>query len=366
MKRKDLMKALASVTLCVTGALCVCACGGKKQSAEEVLAEASVEQAPVRDVVYTKAVRQEVPQIETFTGTVEGYATNNISPKASVRIEKIFVEVGNHVRAGQKLAQMDVSGLTQAKLKMENDKIEFERTKQLYEVGGISKSEYDTKKKDYEVSLSEYENSAINTYLVSPINGVVTARNYDAGDMYASADGAVFTVEQIRPVKIKVNVSEVLYPYIKKDTPIDITLDVYGDEIFKGKVHIVYPSLDASTRTFPVEVTIDNANERVRPGMFARVAFKYATANNVVVPDVAVVKQTGSGDHYVYTVDENNKVVFKKVKLGRVIGTNYEIKSGVEEGDKVIIQGLNVVTNGAQVNAKEGEPAPFTPDNLLN
>lgn len=366
MKRKNLMKALASVALFGAVVVGVCACGGKTPGAEEVLAEASVEQAPVRDVVYSLAKRQQVPQIETFTGTVEGYATNNISPQASVRIEKIFVEVGSHVRAGQKLAQMDASNLTQAKLKLDNDKLEYERNKQLYEVGGISKSEYDTRKKDYEVSLSSYENLVTNTYLISPINGVVTARRYDAGDMYSSADGALFTVEQIRPVKITINVSEALYPYIKKNTPIDITLDVYGEEIFKGKVHIIYPSLDAATRTFPVEVTIDNTNERVRPGMFARVTFKYAVENNVVVPDVAVVKQTGSGDHYVYTVDSNNKVVFKKVKLGRVIGTNYEIKSGVEEGDKVIIQGINVVVNGAEVNAKEGEPAAFTPDNLIN
>lgn len=354
MNKRNFFKGIASVSLCIVAAGLAVSCGGKKGVAEE---------APkLREVTVMAATSRAVDQIEKFTGTVEAYNLNNISPQTASRIEKIFVEVGDHVVRGQRLAQMDASSLTQAKLQMENKKIEFERTKQLYEVGGASKSEYDTDKMSYDIAVTSYENLLTNTYLISPITGVVTARNYDAGDMYVGGN-PLFTVEQIRPVKIMISATEKLFTKIKKGSEVDVTFDAFGDELFKGKIHLIYPSLDASTRSFPIEVTLGNANERIRPGMFARVSIKYGEENNIVVPDVAVIKQTGSGDHYVYVV-ENNKTVFKKVVLGQILGTEYEIKSGVNEGDMIIVQGQNSVVNGQEVNAKVGEPAKFVPDNL--
>ena len=148
-------------------------------------------------------------------------------------------------------------------------------------------------------------------------------------------------------MKLKVNVSESLFTQIKKGMEVDVKLDVYGDEVFKGKVSLVYPTIDPSTRTFPVEIAIANANQRVRPGMFARVTFSYGTANHVVVPDKAVVKQTGSGDRYVY-VYNNGTIEFKKVELGRRLGTEYELIDGVASGDNVVTEGHSRVVNGGK------------------
>ena len=349
-----IINAIALAAICLTAATS-CNSGKKTDSAQG-------KEEKLTGVTIMAATSKDVDQVEIFTGTVEGYNTNNISPQSPGRIERIFVEVGDHVGRGQRLAQMEATNLTQAKLQMENNKMEFERTKQLFEIGGASQSEYDSRKMAYEISQTTYNNLSANTYLISPISGVVTARNYDAGDMYSGAM-PLYTIQQIRPVKIKVNAPESLYGKIKKGQAVDVRLDVYGDEVFEGRVHLVYPSLSAASRTFPVEITIANGNERVRPGMFARVTFKYGTEHNIVVPDVAVVKQMGSGDHYVYTVVDGI-VVFNKVKLGQLIGTEYEIKSGLNEGDMIIVEGQNRVVNGQKVNAKEGEPASFTPDNL--
>jgi len=357
MHTKDYMKFFAAVAVfgaVISGAS---SCGQSKKDK----AAAQADSTKVQDVTVTKISAQDVDQIETFTGTVEGYNTNNISPKMGARIQRIFVEVGDHVSRGQRLAIMDASSLTQAKLQMQNNKQEFERSKQLYEVGGTSKSDYDARKMAYDVSLSNYQNLAENTYLISPISGVVVARNYDQGDMFNSGGQPLFTVDQIRPVKIKVNVSEELFNSIKKGMNVSVQLDVFGDEVFKGKVHLAYPSVDATSRTFPVEVTIENQNERVRPGMFARVTFNYGKEHHVVVPDVSVVKQVGSGDRYVYTVVDG-KVVYRKVELGRQFGKMCEVKSGLNDGDEVIVEGQSVVNNGEKVRAKEGEPAAFTPD----
>ena len=313
-----------------------------KSGEGEVAAEVQV----IPQVRTQQVFEREVEQIETFTATVEAEVKNNISPMMSLRIKQVFVEVGDNVKKGQILARLDATNLEQARLKMVNDSIEFARIDQLYQVGGISKSNWDAMKMAANVSRSSYENLLENTILRSPVNGIVTARNYDAGDMYAMA-APVYVVEQITPVKLKVNVSESLFTQIKKGMEVDVKLDVYGDELFKGKVSLVYPTIDAATRTFPVEITIANANQRVRPGMFARVTFSYGTANHVVVPDKAVVKQTGSGDRYVY-VYNNGTIEFKKVELGRRLGTEYELINGVASGDNVVTEGHSRVVNGGK------------------
>ena len=118
--------------------------------------------------------------------------------------------------------------------------------------------------------------------------------------------------------------------------------------LFRSKVSLVYPTIDAATRTFPVEVKIDNAGEKVRPGMFARATMNFGSKNHVVVPDQAVVKQAGSGDRYVY-VYKDGKVSYQKVELGRRMGNRYEILSGVEDGDEVVITGQNRLINGIEV-----------------
>ena len=306
----------------------------------------AVEAEAIPQVKVQQVFQRDVEQIETFTATVQAEVKNNISPMMSLRIKEVLVEVGDNVKKGQILARLDATNLEQAKLKMINDSIEFARIDQLYKVGGISKSNWDAMKMATTVSKSSYKNLLENTVLRSPIDGIVTARNYDAGDMYAMA-APVYVVEQITPVKLMVNVSEKLFTQIKKGMEVDVKLDVYGEENFKGKVSLVYPTINAATRTFPVEISIANANQRVRPGMFARVTFSYGTAQHVVVPDQAVVKQTGSGDRYVY-VYNNGTIEFKKVELGRRLGTEYELIGGVESGDNVVTEGHSRVVNGGK------------------
>lgn len=290
---------------------------------------------------------ERVEQISVFTGTVEAQVTNKIAPQTSVRIGKIYVEVGDNVRKGQKLVEMDDANLIQAKVKFDNDKIEFERLEELYKIGGASKSDRDAKKLAYDISKTNYNNLAENTTLLSPISGIVTVRNYDSGDMY-SVSNPILVVEQISPVKLKINVSEVLFTSIKKGMAVDVITDVYENQKFIGIVNLVYPSIDPNTRTFPVEVILENADHKIRPGMFARVSMTHGVKDRVVVNDRAIIKQTGSGDKYVYVVTDG-KVEFKKVELGRRMDDQFEVVSGLEAGDQAIITGQSRLTNGMEV-----------------
>lgn len=290
---------------------------------------------------------QAVDQIQEFTATVEANIVNNIAPQTSGRIKKLSVEVGDHVNAGQLLAIMDDTSLKQTKLQLDNQELEFNRIDELYKVGGTSKSSWDALKTQLDVTRAIYANLEENSKLISPVSGIVTVRNYDSGDMYSSSD-PIYTVEQIRPVKLMVNVSESYFKYIKKGLDVVVKMDVYPGEEFAGKVSLVYPTIDASTRTFPVEIKINNTDERIRPGMFARVTMSFGVLDHIVAPDLAIVKQAGAGDRYVY-VYKNGKVSFEKVVLGRRMGNRYEVLSGLSDGDQVVTSGQTRLINGIDV-----------------
>ncbi len=320
--------------------LVLASCGGNSESTNT---EAQVEKPQVK---LAKATSEDIPQTETYTATVESDVKNNIAPNTPYRIEKIYFEVGDQVRKGQVLVQLDASSLRQMKLQVENTQTEFNRTAALYQVGGASKAEYDNAKTQLDVLSTQYKQLMENTQLISPINGVVTARNYDDGDMYTSTP--ILTIEQTNPVKLYVNISENYYKKTKKGMPVSITLDAYENEEFSGKVTIVYPTIDANTHTFQAEITIDNKDQKVRPGMFARATVTFETVNHVLVPDEALVKQIGAGDRYVY-VYKDGKVSYNKVVLGKHMNDKYEIISGVTPGEQVVIAGQSRLANGKEV-----------------
>jgi len=290
-------------------------------------------------------VHQEaVAQIFEYTAVVRAEATNHIAPQVpGIRIDQIFVEVGDFVSIGQKLVQMDATQLRQIKALLDNLQENFNRLDELYKVGGVSKADWDNLKTELDITQNTYNNVVENAQLLSPINGVVTMRNYDSGDIFSG--NPILQIQQILPVKLLVNVSESQYNDIKKGMEAKIKIDILGDEELKGRVSLIYPTLDARTHTFPVEITIPNANMKVRPGMYARAIFNLGNRNNVVVPDQAIVKQPGSGDRYVYVLQEDNTVSYEKVILGRRLDASYEVISGLKDGDKVAVTSLTKLKN---------------------
>lgn len=290
---------------------------------------------------------RQVDQILEYTATVEAEVKNNIAPASPVRIDHIYVEVGDKVSKGQKLVQMDAASLKQLKLQLDNQEIEFRRLDELYKVGGVSKSEWDASKMSLDVKKTSYRNLLENTSLLSPISGIITARNYDNGNMY-NGNTPVLVVEQIVPVKLLINISENYFSKIKKGSPVKVKFDVFEGEVFNGKISLIYPTINAATRTFPVELVLDNKDMKVRPGMFARVEVNFGSENHVVVPDLAVVKQAGSGDRYVF-VYEKGKVRYQKVELGSRMGSEYELISGVDNNSQVVVAGHARLVNGTEV-----------------
>ena len=344
------MNKISAILAALAAALAVAACSqnsGKKASS--VQAETTV---PAVRVTVAEASLQKVSQTEVYSSTVQAFAVNNIAPQSGNRIQKINVDVGSFVSKGQILAEMDKVQLTQQKLQLANAETELKRLKQLYDQGGISQSDYEAVELQYNVAKATCDNLEQNTILRSPITGVVTARNYDRGDMYAMA-APIFTVQQITPVKLLVGVSETDYTKVKPGQQVSIVADALPGRTIAGKVNKIYPTMEAASHTFNVEVLVPNSDKALRPGMYCKVTVNFGDRTNPVVPDEAVVKQLGSGQRFVYILNGDGTVRSSAVELGRHIGTSYEILSGVAAGDSVAVNGASALKDGSLIEIVE-------------
>ncbi len=326
--------------------LLLCACGAKT---DETAATAEEDEIAIIDidVAHTRAV----PQSRSYTANVEAYNINNIAPSMANRIREIRVDVGDHVSRGQVLVTLDAANADQQRIALEDTEREYNRALELLEIGAGTQRAVDQLKAQLDAARRQYRNTMDNTVLTAPVAGVVTERNYDPGDMTGQLP--VLTIGQITPsVKLVINVNEQDLSVIKNGMEVEISFDAYEGERFSGKISRISPAVDVASRTFPVEVTLPNPGERLRPGMFGRVVIGLGTRDNVVVPDRAVVKQAGSNNKYVYTYSAGT-VGYHRVELGSRLDDGFELLSGINDGDTVVIAGQVRLSDGAQAKILE-------------
>ncbi|MCM1450976.1 MAG: efflux RND transporter periplasmic adaptor subunit [Clostridium sp.] len=332
------LPALAAMSL----AIAFSSCSGKDETSTTVVEE------ELPRVELAAAYSQDVPRKKSYTANVEADNTNNIAPSTPNRIKKINVEVGDQVRKGQVLVTLDRASIDQVKVNLDNTQREYDRAVQLLNIGAGTQQSVDQMKAQLDALKTQYANLEENTVLTSPINGVVTARNYDPGDMTGNLP--VLTVGQIIPqVKVIINVTENDLTLVQPGKPVTVVFDALPGEEYGGKIARIYPTVDPATRTFKSEILISNPKGQILPGMFARVNMDLGTQRNVVVPDRAIVKQSGSGNKYVYAYHPDGTVSYNKVELGQRLGDSYELISGIEDGDSVVISGQSRLADGVAV-----------------
>ena len=315
------------------GFILLSACGGDgKNSKTSTTAQDDAVLVKVQTVY-----EQPVDQLTEYTGNIEAIMVNQIAPTIPGRIDNILVEVSDRVQKGQLLVQMDRTNLIQAQLQLANAETELGRVSELFRSGSATQQQFDQLTSQVDIAREAVRNLVENTDLHSPIDGMVTARYFDAKNIFGGAQ-PILTVQQILPVKVMVNISEIYFPQVIVGMEVRVRLDVYPDKQFMGKVSIVYPTIDQLSRTFKVEITIPNEDLALRPGMFARVELNFGTFDHVVAPDLAIIKQPGANTRYVFVV-ENGLAYRRELTLGRLVGDHYEVLSGLESGEQVVIAG---------------------------
>lgn len=309
--------------------------------------KAAVIESPAVAVKVTEAISEIVPQDVEFTANVEPWQKNSIVPALQgARIARIYVDVGDNVRKGQLVAEMDPMQYNTAKVQYDTAEADYKRIKSVYDAGGVSEQVFKQAEAQYLITKEAFDNVASHVKLYSPIDGVVTARGADEGNLFTSTP--ILEIMQIDRLKVRINVSEQYFRNVHVGTPVAISVDIFPGEMFPASVSLVAPSIDPATRTFMAEVTIPNKSGKLRPGMFARSTINMGDVKSVIVPDIAIQRQIGTNDRFVYVIS-NGVAQRRIVEVGRQVGSLTAVTSGLIAGEMIAITSFSRLNDGTAV-----------------
>jgi len=358
--------------------LMVSGCSKKEETVKETAF--SVNAATAHKINMAQALK--------YGGTLRGTNEVYICPKiaSALRVTGILVKPGDRVSAGQTLITLDnsdyqaklrqaeaglassVAGKKGADADLEALKAKYERTKQLYEQGAVSKQEMETLQAGYDravagladagvaasqAQLEEAQNAVAHCNITSPIAGVVGSINVALGDMAAPTSVAA-SVSDTSTLETDVLVSENEIGYVKAGSAVEVYIRSVRDQAFKGKVATVAMMPDPVKRNYRVKLVLDNKDAKIKSGMYAETVVYTEAKNKVLaVPVEAVIPRDNR--NVVYIIDKSNRAQEREVKLGIRNDTNAEIVSGLKEGEKVITKGNTLVNKNTLVKVISGE-----------
>lgn len=349
------------------------------------------------DVQTMLAKKQKIDSSISISGVLVPVKTVNVFSKLTGQVEKIGADVGSNVKAGDIIATLETKTLNtqlqqaqaslnsalvseqiaknqaeQSKLNFESVTRAYERTKELYNSGAVSKVEMDDMTTKYEIAKKQYElatgaslnqsKAAIssaqaninnikiqieNANIMSPINGVVVNRNINAGEL-ASPSNPLFTIADTSTLKLKGTIPQKYLPFVKVGQDIDVQVDIYPNKIYKGKISSIGPMAINTGMYFPIEISIKNT-DNIKPGVSAHASINISSEEGIVIPSSAIIQN--DGESYVYVI-ENNTAKKRIVEVGITNDNQSQIISGLNINEKVAISNVNNLFDNAVVNVK--------------
>ena len=285
------------------------------------------------------------------SSNLQGYQTVNVAPSIQGKIEHIYVEVGDRKTRGDILVMMDENQYKTTKLMLGNLTIEKQRMDALLTSGSVSQQSYDQVKLNYDQTKESADFLEKNTYVKAPFNGVISAKNYEDGELYAGQPIVVLT--QINKLKTLIAIPESYFPLVKVGMKLTVKSEIYPDQTFPASIEVVYPTIDPATHTFQCKVVIPNENELLRPGMYVTTTVGLGKANIITVPYQSVEKLVGANDRYVF-LNNNGRAQRVGVQLGQRVDEEVEIIAPeIVPGAEYVYVGQHKLVDGVKLNVVE-------------
>ena len=328
--------------LYIIAALALVACS--KETAKQ-------EEERVEQVRTTVLQPREIEREISVSTNLQGYVTQNVAPSLTGKIEHIYREVGDHVQPGADLVRMDQTQYKTTKISLANLETEKNRITQLLQFGSATQQQYDQIIAQYNSTKEQLDFLQINTYVKAPFAGVISAKNYEDGELYSGQPILVLT--QIDKLKALVAIPEAYFPQFKEGMKLTLTSEIYPDQTFPATVEVVYPTIDASSHTFQVKVVVPNGKNLLRPGMYVTTAIGLDKANVITAPYQAVEKLVGANDRYVF-INENGRAKRIAVELGQRFDQEIEIIAPeIVPGVEMVTTGQHKLVDGVKLNVVE-------------
>ena len=321
-------------------ALALMACGKKSDTTSQ---EERVEQVRTQ-VLQPREIEREI----SVSTNLQGYLTLNVAPSLTGKIEHIYREVGDRVSAGSDLVRMDQTQYKTTKITMANLEIEKNRIEMLLKTGSATQQQYDQITTQYNSTKEQLEFLEQNTYVKAPFAGVISAKNYEDGELYSGQPIMVLT--QLDKLKALVAIPEKYFPKFKEGMKLTLTSEIYPDQVFPATVEVVYPTIDATSHTFQVKIVIPNGKNLLRPGMYVTTTIGLGKANTIVAPYQAVEKLVGANDRYIF-LNENGRAKRVAVELGQRFDQDIELISPeIVPGVEMVVVGQHKLVDGVKLN----------------
>ena len=315
----------------------------------------SQEKAPTR--VKTEIVKSTSEGTsQTYVGIVEEREGTGVSFTSMGVIRRMLVNEGQAVSRGQLIADMDdttarnmlavaESGMTQA-----NDALQ--RYGMLHDNGSLPEVkwvEIQTKVQQAESQLAIAKKNLADCQLIAPVSGIIGKKNLNAGET-AMPSMAVVTILDISSVKVKISVPESEIKQIGSDTESLIDVEAAGKQV-KGGLIEKGVQADALTHTYPVRISVENKDRKLLPGMVASVRLGGSSATTAAIPTLPVtsVQKKSDGTLFVWVVDSDNTAHRQSVSIGQTIGTRIALTSGINDGQRVVTEGYQKLSEGTKV-----------------
>ena len=316
----------------------------KKQATTE-------EQERVEQVRTTVLHAQEIEREISVSTNLQGYITQNVAPSLTGKIEHIYCEVGDRVSKGSDLVRMDQTQYKTTKISLANLETEKNRIEQLLKTGSATQQQYDQIVTQYNSTKEQLDFLQTNTYVKAPFSGVISAKNYEDGELYGGQPILVLT--QIDRLKALVAIPETYFPLFKAGMKLTLTSEIYPDQVFPATVEIVYPTVDPASHTFQCKIVIPNGKNLLRPGMYVTTTIGLGKTKAIVAPYQAVEKLVGANDRYVFIV-ENGRAKRVSVTLGQRFDQDIELISPeIVPGVEMVTTGQHKLVDGVKLNVVE-------------
>lgn len=325
---------------------------------------------PPQSVQVITPERGDISSKLSFSGDILAVQQTNIYSRVTGNIQKMYADIGDYVPRGKLLASIDKSTLyqsvrqmeglvNQAKATLENNKVNLERTQKLFEKGLTSQGELDNaltlvkvSEAQVESARANYNNAALQVgycNITAPFSGYITKRFLDEGSLVSQGtSNSIYILSDISKLKILVSVLEKDIPKLENVKEVTVTTDAYPGEVFTAKFRKMAQALDLSTRTMPLQLDIDNDKGILKPGMFAKVELLLETNyGSLIIPEQCVIKDD-SGE-FVFILNEESTAIKKYVQTGLKSDNKTEIVSGINENDKVVSVGQQLIQENSKV-----------------
>ncbi|MBT8045911.1 MAG: efflux RND transporter periplasmic adaptor subunit [Pontiella sp.] len=292
---------------------------------------------------------------------IEANVDAMLAAEKAGRVVAIKADRGDRIAQGQLLLQIDdriwQANLKQAGIAAENAERNYQRFKQLKESGAVAQSEYDSAEKAYiqaDAMATDAMISIEQCRVASPVDGIVNDRFVETGE-YVQPGMPVFQVVDSATVKAVALIPEKDVYAIRTGDRMAFTVEPLPDRTFTGTVTFVATQADGRNNAFPAEITVENTDGILRPGMIAQINFVRGINENMVSLPMSAVLPS-KGDHIVYLVS-NGQAIRRKVQIATLTRERALISQGLSAGDRVIIEGNRTLSDGQRVKIIEAEKA---------